>query len=171
MRAGVNRKAFVKNSFVHQKAVVHQFATVIRGSYVNDACVIGPGAVLDDASLGVRCSIGPGAFLCPGTFLSSRVFVGPCVVFCNDMWPEVSKDGWNYQDVADAICVKVERGASIGANATILPGVHIGAEAVVAAGAVVDRNVPSHNLFCRDGTITTLPPIEKRRARRMRFVS
>ena len=74
-----------------------------------------------------------------GVTLADEVFVGPSAVFTNDLVPRASGD-W------ERASTRVDRGASIGANATILAGVTIGEWAMVGAGAVVTKDVAAHNL-------------------------
>ena len=77
-----------------------------------------------------------GANLYEGVILDDDVFVGPGVCFTNDPAPRASRQGPRPRPVTRVHC-----GASIGANATILPGITIGARAMVGAGAVVIRDV------------------------------
>jgi len=93
--------------------------------------------------IGANCKIEPFAFIPDGTIIEDGVFIGPHACFTNDKKPRATgKDGlpipWGEWTVTPAI---VRKGASIGANATILPGVEIGERAVVGAGAVVTHNV------------------------------
>ena len=93
----------------------------------------------------------------PGFDVGDDCFIGPNVVFCNDRWPRAVKKGWDDVPLrAGAATIVCEDRVSIGANATILPGVRIGARSMVAAGAVVHRNVPQQSLFKRDGTIAQI---------------
>jgi tetrahydrodipicolinate N-succinyltransferase len=69
----------------------------------------------------------------------------------------VSKSGFDYSSLSERPTVIVKDGASIGAGAIILPGVVIGENAMVAAGCVVDRPVPSGRLLRRDGSLEPMP--------------
>ena len=95
--------------------------------------VILPGAVI-----GNRVTIKSGVYIWDGVTLEDDVFIGPCVAFTNDKKPR-SKI---YPEKFARIVVK--KGASIGANATILPGIVIGEGAMVGAGAVVTKDVPAN---------------------------
>lgn len=156
------------NASLGHNVTVWQYASVIRGASVGDDSVIGPCALVDGSVLGKGCRVGHGASINPGCLIGENVFIGPCAVLCNDMWPEVHKEGFDAEKLASPRfwAVIIGSGASIGANAVILPGVSVGAKAVVAAGAVVDREVPAGHLWRRDGTVTKCPP--DRRQRRMR---
>lgn len=147
---------------------VWQFASVVRGARVGDNCVIGPCALVDASVLGSGCRVGHGASINPGALISDNVFIGPGAIICNDMWPEVAKEGFDSDLILSRTwwAVLIGPGASVGAGAVILPGVSIGANAVIAAGAVVDKSVPAGSLWRRGGEVTIVPP--DRRKRRMR---
>lgn len=85
--------------------------------------------------IGDRCKIRPFVFIPTGVVIEDDVFVGPNVTFTNDKYPEVSGE-WQL------LKTWVKKGASIGANSTILPGVTIGIGALVGAGSVVTNDVP-----------------------------
>lgn len=139
--------------------VVRQYASVVRGAVIGARTSIGPCALVDAATVGADCKIGHAAAIHPGVVIGDRVFVGPGVIFCNDAWPEVSREGFTVVPT-----IHVEHGASIGAGAIILPGVRIGAGALVAAGAVVRHDVPAGRLYTREGDDLDIP-IDRRRRR------
>jgi hypothetical protein len=90
----------------------------------------------NDVVLGNDCVVKSGVQLWDGVVLEDSVFIGPNVSFSNDVFPRAKKkpEYW--------LKTVVEAGASIGANATVLPGVRIGAGAMVGAGSVVTCDVP-----------------------------
>jgi acetyltransferase-like isoleucine patch superfamily enzyme len=96
--------------------------------------------------IGRRCKISSHSFLCEGVTLEDGVFVGHGVMFTNDLYPRaVNEDGSVQTDVDwTVVATVVKAQSSIGSNATILAGVTIGEGALVAAGAVVTRDVPAH---------------------------
>lgn len=149
---------------------VWQFASVIRGSRIGTTCTIASGAIIDGAHLGSNCRISAGAQLHPGTRLGDGVFVGPGAIFCNDMWPRVSKDGFDFELLSQRATTIAEDGASIGAGAIILPGIVIGKGALVAAGVVCDRSVPDSHILRRDGSIEPMPE-DGGRSRRMKWAA
>jgi acetyltransferase-like isoleucine patch superfamily enzyme len=146
---------------VHATAEVSADASVGDGTSIwNDAqvrerarvgrdCIVGKGAYVDtDVVVGDRCKIQNRASLYRGVTLEDGVFIGPHVVFTNDIYPRaVNADGTLKSD-ADWECGRtlVREGASVGAGAVVLPDVTIGAWALVAAGSVVTQDVPSHAL-------------------------
>jgi acetyltransferase-like isoleucine patch superfamily enzyme len=161
--------ATVENSVVHETAKVWQYASVIRQARVGARTTVATCAIVDGAWVGEDCIISHGVFLDPGVRIGCGVFVGPHVSFCNDVWPRVDKVGFDWEALqrGGLVTIEVEDGASIGAGAIILPGVRIGRCAMVAAGAVVEKDVRPYVLRKRDGTDAD---IDERRIRRTRAV-
>jgi acetyltransferase-like isoleucine patch superfamily enzyme len=116
-------------------------------------CRIGAGTrigsfveIQKNAAVGRNCKISSHAFVCEGVTIEDGVFVGHGVMFTNDTYPRATRADGQPQTEADWAVVPtvVERAASIGSNATVLPGVRIGEGALVGAGAVVTRDVPAY---------------------------
>ena len=164
MGVGIHPQAYVEDSAIGDGSVVRQFASISRRAVLGENCRVAPFAVIDGAALGRGVIVSAHAFICPGVKIDDDVFIGPHAVFCNDMWPRVSKDGF---EIFGVVC-RVRTGASIGANATILPGITIGRNAMVAAGAVAEASVPDNHLLDRSGDVRPIRP--EWRERRMRFV-
>lgn len=141
---------------------------MIRGARIGDDTIIGACAIVDAATVGRGCSIGHAASVHPGAYIGDQVLIGPGAVICNDRWPSTDKTGFDLATLRRRPTVVIGFGASIGANATVLPGVKIGSGAVIAAGAVVDRDVPAGVVFNRSGQ--TAPKPTDWRARRMRLL-
>ncbi len=100
---------------------------------IGDGTIVGTGTVIEGhVAIGRRVRIESRAFIPIGSVIGDDVFIGPCVVLTNDKYPMSRK----------LKAPIIEDGAVICANAVILPGVRIGRRAVVAAGAVVTRDVP-----------------------------
>jgi UDP-2-acetamido-3-amino-2,3-dideoxy-glucuronate N-acetyltransferase len=113
------------------------FAHVLPGAIVGRDCNLCDGVFVEnDVRIGDRVTVKCGVQLWDGVSLGDDVFVGPNATFTNDAFPR------SRRKPAAFLRTMVERGASIGANATILPGVTIGRGAMVGAGAVVVRSVP-----------------------------
>jgi len=99
-----------------------------------------------DVIVGSRCKISSHSFLCEGVSLEDEVFIGHGVMFTNDIYPRATNEDGSLKTADDWYTVKtlVKRCASIGSNATILPGVTIGEKAIIGAGAVVTHDVPDY---------------------------
>jgi acetyltransferase-like isoleucine patch superfamily enzyme len=99
-----------------------------------------------NAHIGSRCKISSHSFLCEGVTLEDEVFIGHGVMFTNDRYPRATNADGSLKTDADwqLTLTLVKRNASIGSNATILPGVTIGEKAIVGAGAVVTEDVPNY---------------------------
>jgi acetyltransferase-like isoleucine patch superfamily enzyme len=113
------------------------FSHILPNARIGADCNICEGVFIEnDVVVGDRVTIKNGVQLWDGAVLEDDVFVGPNATFANDLYPR------SKQRPREFLKTLVRRGASIGANATLLPGVEIGAGAMVGAAAVVVRSVP-----------------------------
>lgn len=122
---------------------------VRTGATIGAECSLGYGVYVDaGVSIGNRCKLQNRVSVYRGVTIQDGVFVGPHVSFTNDKHPRAVTP--EAQPIADGdwttLPTLVQEGASIGAGAVILPGLTIGRWAMVAAGAVVSRDVPDHGL-------------------------
>lgn len=138
----------MSNLFIHPLADVHsrhigagsrlwQFVIVLPGAQLGKDCNICSHCFIEnDVIIGDRVTVKSGVQLWDGVRLGDDVFIGPNAAFSNDRFPRSKKAPEEF------LRTVVDAGASIGAGATILPGVSIGRSAMVGAGAVVTRSVP-----------------------------
>jgi len=139
--------------YLHETAVVEpdacigagtrvwHHAHVRTGAIVGAGCVLGKNVFVDaGVRVGDRVKIQNNVSLYTGVTLDDEVFVGPSATFTNDRVPRASASDW------EIVPTRVRRGASIGANATIVCGVEIGDFSMVGAGAVVIHDVERHEL-------------------------
>jgi UDP-2-acetamido-3-amino-2,3-dideoxy-glucuronate N-acetyltransferase len=98
------------------------------------------------ASIGKNCKISSHSFICEGVHIEDNCFIGHGVMFTNDLFPRATNPDGSPQTDADWMMIEtfVKKGASIGSNATILCGITIGENALIGAGAMVTKDVPSH---------------------------
>ena len=165
--AFVHPLALVEGATVGARTKVWQFASVIRGTVLGEDCNVASSATLDGPRFGNRCKISQGVAMGPGFVFWDDCFIGPNVTICNDRWPVAHVEDFDVDAFRKGfVTVRVGNGVGIGANAVVLPGVSIGDRAMIAAGAVVDKNVPADHLFLRTGTI--IPIRDDWRKRRMR---
>ena len=128
---------------------VWHLAHVRAGARIGRECIIGRGAYIGPGvTIGDRCKIQNHALVYEPAVVEDGVFIGPAVVFTNDYFPRaVTPDGeLKSADDWDAVGVTVREGASIGARAVCVAPVTIGRWAMVAAGSVVNRDVPDFAL-------------------------
>lgn len=157
--AFVHPKAHVDDSCgINADCAVWQFASLTRSVVLGPGSSVAPGAMLDGCTFGARCRIGPQVSMGPGFVVGDDCFIGPSVTFCNDAWPRSDKAGFDAERLlyGDLVTIRVGDRVGIGANAVILPGIAIGNDAFVAAGAVCGRSVPARHLFKRDGSIVEI---------------
>ena len=144
-----------QNYFVHESSYIDEnveigagtkiwhFCHVQKGARIGENCVLGQNVnVSNNVKIGNNVKIQNNVSVYEGVELEDGVFCGPSCVFTNDLTPraEFPKGAAGYKKTL------VKHGASIGANATIVCGVTIGEYAMVAAGAVVTKDVPEYTL-------------------------
>jgi acetyltransferase-like isoleucine patch superfamily enzyme len=102
--------------------------------------------VQKNAKIGCNCKISSHTFICEGVTIEDDVFIGHGVMFINDIYPRATAPGGGLQTEQDwkVEPTVIQRGASIGSNATILARVTVGENAMVGAGSVVTRSVPAN---------------------------
>lgn len=115
------------------------FTHVLPGARIGAECIICDHVFIEnDVAIGDRVTIECGASVWDGSRIEDDVFIGPNVAFINDSFPRSKIHQDHYPHTT------IRRGASLGANCTILPGLTVGTEAMVGAGSVVTRDVPPH---------------------------
>lgn len=133
----VHPSALCESAAIGAGTRIWAFAHVLPGATIGRDCNICDGVFVEnDVVVGDRVTVKCGVQLWDGVRLEDDVFVGPNATFTNDPAPR------SRVRPARFLTTTVRRGASIGANATLLPGIEVGAGAMVGAGAVVTRSVP-----------------------------
>jgi UDP-2-acetamido-3-amino-2,3-dideoxy-glucuronate N-acetyltransferase len=123
--------------------------TNLYGCEIGDDVKIGAFVEIQKgAKIGSRCKISSHTFICEGVTLESEVFVGHHVIFTNDRYPRAANENGMLQTDSDWECVPtlVKRGASIGSGAVLLCGITVGENAIIGAGSVVTKDVPSNTI-------------------------
>lgn len=134
----VHPKGLCESKSVGEGTRIWAFAHVLAGARIGTHCNVCDHVFIEDgAVVGDRVTIKCGVQLWDGVTLEDDVFIGPNVTFCNDPFPRSKQRPEKFTPT------RVCAGASIGSNATILPGLTIGRRAMVGAGAVVTQSVPA----------------------------
>ena len=137
----VHPQAIVESSHIGKATQIWAFAHVLPGAVIGEDCNLCDYVFIEnDVVIGDRVTIKCGVQLWDGARLEDDVFVGPNATFTNDPFPR------SKQYPSEFAKTVVQKGASIGANASILPGVTIGQNAMVGAGAVVTKDVPPNSI-------------------------
>ena len=135
----IHKLSDVQSKNIGKDTKIWQFCVVLAGAVIGDNCNICAHTLIEnDVVIGNDVTIKCGVFIWDATIIEDNVFIGPCVAFTNDKSPR-SKI---YPD--QFLKTVVKKGASLGANSTILPGITLGENCMVGAGAVVTKNVPNN---------------------------
>jgi UDP-2-acetamido-3-amino-2,3-dideoxy-glucuronate N-acetyltransferase len=125
-------------STIGERVILGDQSCVRERVAVGDDVVLGRGSLIEnDTSVGAETTIQAGAYLTAYSTVEERVFVAPCVVTTNDNWM-----GRTEQRHGNVKGPTIRRGARVGGGAVLCPGIEIGEEAFVGAGAVVTKDVP-----------------------------
>ncbi len=139
MNSLIHPSADVATKAIGRGTRIWQFVVVLAGAKIGEDCNICSHCYIEnDVVLGDRVTVKCGVQLWDGLRVGDDAFIGPNATFTNDKHPRSRNS-----DFVQLVTV-IEKGASIGAGAVVLPGIRIGVGAVVAAGAVVTRDVPAH---------------------------
>jgi len=132
----------IERSNVHPSVKIwHRELVNIYDSEIGEGTKIASFVEIGGSKIGKFCKIEAHAFIPPGSVIEDHVFIGPHVVLTNDMYPNLLKDTWKPQPVV------IKRGAIIGGQAVILPGVTIGERCLVGAGAVVKYDTEPDSVY------------------------
>ncbi|PAU57519.1 dTDP-6-deoxy-3,4-keto-hexulose isomerase [Pseudomonas indica] len=133
--------ADVQSPSIGEGTRVWQFVVILAGARIGRDCNIAAHCFIEnDVVVGDRVTLKCGVQLWDGLRVADDVFIGPNATFTNDRFPRSRQWPERFPET------RIERGASIGAGAVILPGLTIGERAMVGAGAVVTRDVPARAL-------------------------
>src|SRR6478752_5180205 len=135
----VHPQGICESSAIGVRTKIWAFAHVLPGAVIGEDCNICDHVFIEnDVVIGNRVTVKCGVQLWDGLRVEDDVFIGPNATFTNDRFPR------SRQHLAEYPRTVIKRGASIGANATLAPGIVIGEMAMVGAGAVVTHDAPPH---------------------------
>ena len=132
----------VQTKKIGKNTNIWQYCVVLPGAKIGSGCNICSHCFIEnDVIIGDDVTVKNGVYLYDGITIEDGVFIGPNATFCNDKYPKSKNKDFKLEKIL------IKKGASIGANATILPGVTIGENALVAAGAVVTKDVAKNTVL------------------------
>lgn len=135
--AKIHALADVQSTHIGEGTQVWQYSVILKDAIIGKDCNICAHTFIEnDVQIGDNCTLKSGVFLWDGVTLENSVFIGPNATFTNDKEPRSKV----YPESFPRTLIK--ENASIGANATILPGVVVGRHALIGAGSVVTKSVP-----------------------------
>jgi UDP-2-acetamido-3-amino-2,3-dideoxy-glucuronate N-acetyltransferase len=138
----IHSLADVQTDKIGEGTTIWQFCVVLGGAKIGSNCNINALALIEnDVVIGNNVTVKSGVQIWDGIHIEDNVFVGPNVTFTNDLTPR------SKQKPAEYLKTTINHHVSIGANATIIGGVSIGAYALIGAGSVVTKDVPAHALI------------------------
>jgi UDP-2-acetamido-3-amino-2,3-dideoxy-glucuronate N-acetyltransferase len=129
----------VQSKSIGEGTRIWQYSVVLAGAVIGKYCNICAHTFIEsDVVIGNDVTIKCGVFIWDGITIENNVFIGPNVTFTNDKMPKSKVYPESYSKTV------IKAGASIGANATILPGLILGSNSMIGAGSVVTKNVPDN---------------------------
>ena len=138
----IHQSSDVQSNNIGTNTTIWQFVVVLKDAVIGENCNINAHVFIENSvKIGNNVTIKSGVQIWDGVTLEDNVFIGPNVTFTNDKTPRSQI----YPE--EFLTTIVKRGASIGANATILPGLTIGEDSIVGAGAVVTKNVERNTIL------------------------
>ena len=132
----------VRTNKIGENSNIWQFCVVFPRAEIGANCNICTQVLIEnEVKIGNNVTIKSGVQVWDGITIEDDVFIGPNVTFTNDLFPRSKNPDWKLSETI------VKKGASIGANATILAGVTIGENAMIGAGSVVTKDVPANTVW------------------------
>jgi UDP-3-O-[3-hydroxymyristoyl] glucosamine N-acyltransferase len=129
---------------IADKVLVADLSTVRENVTIGQATIVGRGVAVENfCQIGSYCKIETNAYITAYSTIEDECFIAPCVATSNDNYVGRTQERFKHFKG-----VTVKKGGRIGVNSTILPGKTIGEDALVAAGSVVTKDVPSKKIFC-----------------------
>ncbi len=134
--------ADVQSENIGENTSVWQFCVILKEAVIGKNCNINCQVFIEnDVKIGDNVTIKPGVQIWDGVTLEDNVFIGPNVTFTNDLMPRSKVYPEKFENTL------IRKGASIGANATIIAGNTIGENALIGAGSVVTKDVPANEIW------------------------
>lgn len=138
----IHRLADCMSANIGENTNIWQFCVIFRNAKIGNNCNICANVLVEnDVVIGNDVTVKSGVQLWDGVTVEDGVFIGPNVTFTNDLFPRSKNPDWKLSKTL------LKKGASIGANSTILAGVTIGENSMIGAGSVVTKSIPDGELW------------------------
>ena len=137
----IHPTAEVQSQHIGTNTLIWQYTVILPEAIIGDFCNVNAHCFIENkVVIGNNVTIKCGVYVWDGITIEDNVQIGPNVTFTNDLYPR-AKQKFNL------IKTLIKKGASIGANATLLGGITIGEYALISAGSLVTKNVPNNTLW------------------------
>lgn len=134
--------ADVQTTSIGNGTTVWQFCVILKNAIIGENCNINCQVFIENnVIIGNNVTVKPGVQIWDGITIEDNVFIGPNATFTNDLFPKSKNIDFDLKQTL------IKKGASIGANATILAGLTIGENALIGAGSVVTKDVPANEIW------------------------
>jgi len=138
----IHKTAEVQSKKIGKDTKIWQYVVILEDAQIGENCNISAHSFIEnDVLIGNNVTIKCGVYIWDGLTIEDDVFIGPNVTFTNDKYPRSKV----YPDQFTRTLVK--KGASIGANATVLCGISIGENSLIGAGSVITKDVPPNTVW------------------------
>ena len=138
----IHKLSDVQSKFIGAQTTIWQFVVILKDAVIGENCNINCHVFIEnDVIIGDNVTIKSGVQIWDGITIEDNVFIGPNVTFTNDLYPKSKVYPAKFEKTV------IRKGASIGANTTILAGRIIGKGALIGAGSVITKNVPENTVW------------------------
>jgi acetyltransferase-like isoleucine patch superfamily enzyme len=142
MNVKIHHSADVQTNLIGENTVIWQNVVILKGAKIGADCNINCNCFIEnDVKVGNNVTLKSGVYIWNGMIIEDDVFIGPSAAFTNDLFPRSKA----HHKELDNITIK--KGASIGANATIVAPIIIGEYSLIGAGSVVTKNIPPYTIW------------------------
>lgn len=135
----IHKLSDVKSNNIGLNTKIWQYCIIFEGAMIGENCNICAHTLIEnDVIIGNNVTIKSGVYIWDGVRIEDNVFIGPSVTFTNDIFPRSKQYPEKFLNTI------IKKGASIGANATILAGVTLGESCMIGAGSVITKDIPAN---------------------------
>lgn len=135
----IHKLSDVKSNNIGLNTKIWQYCIIFEGAMIGENCNICAHTLIEnDVIIGNNVTIKSGVYIWDGVRIEDNVFIGPSVTFTNDIFPRSKQYPEKFLNTI------IKKGASIGANATILAGLTLGENCMIGAGSVITKDIPAN---------------------------